>query len=373
MRLARSIVFRVWIGLNVLLILMYVAGYSAYHGYTWRFWWVELIAVGLPYIALSSVIALAVNVIVRNKVLIVIHTIILLLSVVRFTPHQRLLYNVEPSEDDLTVMSYNVPRWWGFVMGTKMLEMAAFFETIQPDVAALQEASVGFYEESPRVRAAPYVAILFDSLGYRTAEPATIGRGSYTYQPVIGRVDFKDKVQSPLEHPDDYVGGTHVVRTQFEWQGRDVVLYNVHMRTYGRDKPWREEPPEWMSPSFWIRYLHQYRQAYRVRNWEVEQILMKVNREEHPVIIAGDLNSTPHNWVYRRLSEGRQDAFAVGGRGWGMTYHNRLPLFRIDFVLVDPAFEIVDAYVPKAWLSDHRPIVARMRWRDDGSLSDSAP
>jgi hypothetical protein len=216
------------------------------------------------------------------------------------------------------------------------------------------------------------VAILFDSLGYRAAEMPTETQ-VFTYQPIIGRVDFQEKQQSLLEHPDDYVGGTHVVRTQFEWQGRDVVLYNVHMRTYGRDKPWQDEEPEYLSLGFWMRYVGQYRQAYRVRNWEVEQILQRVQQEEHPVIIAGDLNSTPHNWVYRRLAEGLQDAFAVAGRGWGMTYHNRLPLVRIDFILADPAFEIVDSHVPSAWLSDHRPVVARLRWRNNGSLSDTDP
>lgn len=368
--MVRGIAWYVWAGLNVLLILLFAAGYVAYYGYTWRFWWVELIAVGLPYLAVLCAVALAINALLRRKPFVIAFAVILVLSLIRFVPIQRIMHSAEPGPDDLTVMTYNVPQWWGFLMGTKMIEMAAFFEDVSPDVAALQEASVGFFDESPRVRAAPYVAILFDSLGYRTAEIED-DRPRYTYQPVIGRVDFREKNQSVLEHPDDYVGGTNVVRTQFEWQGREVVLYNVHMRTHGREKPWQEDRPEFMSPSFWLRYLSQYRQAYRVRNWEVEQILRKIRQEEHPVIVAGDLNSTPHNWVYRRLSEGRQDAYAVAGRGWGMTYHNRLPLFRIDFVLVDEAFEIVDAYVPKAWLSDHRPVVARMRWRNEGSLSET--
>src|SRR5690625_5969033 len=80
-----------------------------------------------------------------------------------------------------------------------------------------------------------------------------------------------------------------------------------------------------------------------------------IEAEDVPVIIAGDLNSTPNNLVYRRLADGRQDVFRRAGRGWGMTYHNRLPVVRIDFILVGPEWDVVDAYVPRVWLSDHRP------------------
>lgn len=372
MRALGRIITPVWIGLNIVLVILYLAGYMAYFGYVWRFWWIEMIAVGMLYLAGASFLALLLNIVGRRWRLVAVHGLLLILTLVRFNPASRVAHNLEPSDDDLVVMTYNVPQWWGFYMGPKALEMAAFFEHENPDVALLQEASIGFFNEEPTVRAAPYVAILLDSLGYRAAEMRTESR-IFTHQPIIGRVDFMEKQQSLLEHPDDYVGGTHVVRTQFNWQGRDVVLYNVHMRTYGRDKPWEDEAPEYLSPAFWMRYISQYRQAYRVRNWEVEQILRKVEAEVHPVIISGDLNSTPHNWVYRRLVDGRQDAFAVAGRGWGMTYHNRLPLVRIDFILVDQEFEVVEAHVPSAWLSDHRPVVARLRWRNDGSLSGTDP
>jgi hypothetical protein len=266
-----------WIGANVLLILLYLAGYVAYYGYTWRFWWVELLAVGMPVLAVVSIVALFVNALARKRVLIAIHAVLLALTIIRFNPLQRVMHTADPQPGDLTILTYNVPQWWGYVMGPKALEMAAFFQEVQPDVAALQEASMGFFGEEPRIRATPYVSILLDSLGYHPAEMAT-DTPVFTYQPVIGRVAFHEKNQSLLEHPDDYVGGTEVVRTQFEWQGREVVLYNVHMRTYGRDKPWDERGPEYLSPDILDAIPDAVPSGVPRRNWEVNQILRKIQR-----------------------------------------------------------------------------------------------
>lgn len=359
--------------LNVAVAVFFALGYLAFFGYPGRLWWVELVAVGLPFLGAVAGILLVINIVLRRPTLVVVHVAIVVLAIIRIAPWERLVDSGSPGEGDLTLMTFNVPRWWGYLMEAKTAEMASFMRETDPDVAALQEATLAVVEGEPRVLAPPYVRVLMDSLGYRAAGEDDMSTPFHTPQPVFGRVEFLSKSQREIVHPEDRdIGGTNVVRAVFRWQGRDVVIYNIHLRTYGRDKPWAEEEHRVISPSFWIRYLNQYRQAYRVRNWEVDRILEMIEREEIPVIIVGDLNSTPNNSVYRRLAEGRQDVFRVAGSGWGMTYHTRLPMVRIDYILVGPEWEVADAFVPRVWLSDHLPVVASIRWAESGSNSEDA-
>ncbi len=372
----RRIVTHVWAAVCTVVSILFLLGYLAYYGYPGRLWWVELLAVALPGIAVVALVCLIVSVPARRWREASAMAVVLFLMLLRHAPWDRRPNDHLPADGDLVMMTFNVPRWWGLEMDAKTSEMQQFIGEVSPDLLALQEAGIVLPEAGDRVAAAPYVAVLIDSLGYRPDGWATARRPFSTPQAVLGHVPFTDSEQVELRHPedegDDAVGATVVSRVRFTWQGRETVLYNIHLRTYGRDKPWKEIEPEPFSADFWLRYLRQYRLAYRVRNWEVTRILEMIEAEDVPVIIAGDLNSTPNNLVYRRLADGRQDVFRRAGRGWGMTYHNRLPVVRIDFILVGPEWDVVDAYVPRVWLSDHRPVVARMRW-NDGSLSDTEP
>ena len=167
-------------------------------------------------------------------------------------------------------------------------------------------------------------------------------------------------------------GESDELRVRFRWRGREAVLYNLHLRSYGAAKPWRDPRLDVLAPRTWLPYLRQYRDAVRARAREVERLAEHIDRETLPVIVAGDFNEGPFTWAYRRLSRvpgggRRTDAFHAAGRGDGRTYHGRRPVVRIDFVLADSAFEVVDAYVPASTFSDHRPVVVRLRWNE---LSD---
>ena len=54
----------------------------------------------------------------------------------------------------------------------------------------------------------------------------------------------------------------------------------------------------------------------RERAWEIEEVLKMIEDEDLPVIVFGDLNSTPYNWVYARLASPRS-----GGRAAVLLHH----------------------------------------------------
>jgi endonuclease/exonuclease/phosphatase family metal-dependent hydrolase len=352
------------LAIDALLIVLFVAGYLAYYVRPTVIWWFELIAVFLPYLALlilaTSVLLLAAGRW-RHAAL---HGVLILLMLVRMNPFDRLEGDRIAATDTLSVLSFNVPRWWGYEMPAKTVEMSRFVQRTDPDVIGLQEADVVYHTEVPYVRAAPYVAILYDSLGYYTIGQESTG-ATWTPQPVLSKhrvVRQQEFKLSPSPRDTSY---TYVTRTQIRWNGRPFALYNVHLRTFGEKKPWRDERMPYFALGNLLPYLRQYRDAYRVRAWEVEEIVKMVEQEELPVVLCGDLNSTPNNWVHGRLTDVLRDAFGEEGTGWGMTYHSRLPVVRIDYVFVSKEWDVLSARVLDAQLSDHLPLLVELRLKPD--------
>jgi vancomycin resistance protein VanJ len=112
--------------------------------------------------------------------------------------------------------------------------------------------------------------------------------------------------------------------------------------------------------------------SFRWRGEQIELVLDMVEGQPEPLILLGDLNSTPTHEVYRTLSTHLVDGFreagwglghtypATSGRVWGIPYPDRL-------VRIDHIFHSDDWRAEAAWVgewdgsSDHRPVVARLR------------
>lgn len=359
----RRVSWIIFLALDALLIFLFVVGFLAYYVRPGIFWWIELVAVFLPYLAFAVLAAAIVLLVGRRWMLLTIHLFLVMLILVRMNPFARLTHSADESPDDLTLMTFNVPRWWGYLMPEKTTEMAELIARIDADVIGLQEAPINYYSDDPPRRAPSYLAVLYDSLGYGTVGPRRSG-GTSTQQPVLSRLEIEGQEQFHLKRTANDSLSTSVTRTVLKWQGRPFAVYNLHLRTFGEQKFWQEDETALLRWRNIVRYLQRYREAYRTRSWEVERILEWLEKEELPVVVCGDFNSTPYNYVMRRFAGVMRDAFGEAGQGWGMTYHTRLPIFRIDYVLVSDHWEIVSADVVDAYLSDHLPVVVRMRLKE---------
>lgn len=348
------------------LVLAFVAAFAARYVSAHLFWWTELVAVFFPYLAALVLVATCVVGALRQWGLLALHLVLLVAAGIRLLPPEG---RVAAGEAEvLTVMTYNVPRWWDEAPAeARAAAMVQLIRSEAPDLLAFQEATL-FTAAADQRRNVRTAAAVVESLAYRFALPVeeTGGRMRRTDIPVLSHIPAGEASLTRLQMDAQDEEGTDVIRVPFVWEGREAVLYNLHLRTYGAAKPWREDL-RFFDLGFWSGYLRQYREAFRVRAWEAEEIHRMLAAETRPYIVTGDFNSTPHNWVYGRLKEdlGLRDAFKVGGRSWGATYHTRFPFARIDYVLVSPAWAVVSAHVPDANLSDHRPLVARLRWREE--------
>ena len=272
-----------------------------------------------------------------------------------------------PRRSDMTFMSYNAPKEPDDERGRG--QVTALIARFEPDLLALQESSVWAMKRTPDIlRSHKKFSAVIDSLGYKASMPPQggppDGRWTHWKPAVLTRFEPDRQEQFDIESGVKEWPALSVSRTELTRDGRRMAVYNVHLTSHGAGKPWHR-PGGVVSLRAWIDYLSEAKSGYQVRVWQVERIKYILADEQLPFVLLGDFNSTPDSWTYRQLSEGLQDAFRLTGAGWGGTYHARWPIVRIDFVLLGPEFEPVHAFVadPYPSSSDHRPLVARFRWR----------
>jgi endonuclease/exonuclease/phosphatase family metal-dependent hydrolase len=78
-----------------------------------------------------------------------------------------------------------------------------------------------------------------------------------------------------------------------------------------------------------------------------------------PLVVGADVNEEPGGPAWAALTDGLVDV----GRDLGATFPLRAPQRRIDALLVDPALEVLSAFVPRPGpVTDHLPVVADLAW-----------
>jgi len=359
-------------GVAGLLIGAFLIGYAAPYLPPDHFWWTNLFAVVLPplglVVGLLGFGLLGWGVYRRRWGRVAIAGVLLGLIVVRFAPRLSVGDASAGSAETLRLMTFNVPMVFAR-QDASARALGRFVRQEAPDVVAFQESWMATGDDPWSGREArfwPPRVFLEDSLGY--ALPRGHPAQTTICQPVLGRVVLDSMSVHPLPPDGETDKCSQYTRTRFRWQGQPAVLYNVHLHTIGTVRPWKEAT-EWGSLDRWRAFLQAYRDGALHRAQQARLIRRRINEEVHPVLVAGDFNSTPHQWAYRHVAQGLRQVSGYGSWGPEATFPARQPVVRIDHVLAGPAWSVVAARVPvldgAVRVSDHRPVVAHLRWKSD--------
>lgn len=335
-------------------------------GYAGRFvepspylWWIQLVAIPLPYV---SVVAgfFAIGQLLRGSGLVrrVVSFAILVLIVVRFYPVLSGSGGTYDSSSDFSLLSYNIPAERVRQHPAGVLQLSKLAAETNADVVCLQE-SYWYYRQGPAESSGRPDVKELQALGFnlKPSVDRTFGVEQVTVTKLPNaKVEYWLKPSGPRD-PDVLA----ILRSTIEWEGRDFAIYNIHLASYGTSKPWRERNR--IDPRVWLRYLRDYRFAILHRAWQVEQVLEATSNESLPYLIVGDFNATPHNWSYWRIAKDLIDTFMEAGKGSGLTYHEKRPTFRIDFILMTDDFEATSSRTLVGEVSDHLAVNTTLRWR----------
>jgi len=95
-------------------------------------------------------------------------------------------------------------------------------------------------------------------------------------------------------------------------------------------------------------------ESWRLRLQQSRLLADAVRGSYHPLVIAGDLNSTPTNRSLKPLREVLKDSWQVAGAGLGGTWPVALPALRIDAILYRGFENAANTRVFRTAHSDHR-------------------
>ncbi len=347
---------------DALVLCLFAAGYIGRYVDPRTFWLPQLFAIALPLLSVLILIAAVVFGVAKQWLMVSVHLFFAVFVVIRFSSFDHPSAGTDSSAETLRIASYNLGHFEIFSQVEQAKKLGEVLRLLYPDIVGLQEFMVRYRGRELRIRNLPYVANKLDSLGFQTVA-SSFHDVPTTFKPVWSRSDkLSQKKKQRVKIGEEGYEETSFTRMQFEWNGREAVFYNVHLRTFGSRKPWLEDNMSPLSPRFWFFYLGQYKEAFRNRAWQAEQIKEYISKESIPVILSGDFNSTPHNWAYFHLADGLQDAHGISNL-WKTSYHVNFPLAKIDHMLVTQDWKVYEATIPPLNYSDHRPLVAVLGWQ----------
>lgn len=103
------------------------------------------------------------------------------------------------------------------------------------------------------------------------------------------------------------------------------------------------------------------KRAFIVRARQAEAIQKFIEKSKYKIILTGDFNDSPASYAYNIIKGDMKDAFVESGSGFSSTYIGKMPNFRIDYILADKDFEIVN-YKPHVMnFSDHKMLSATVK------------
>jgi len=138
---------------------------------------------------------------------------------------------------------------------------------------------------------------------------------------------------------------------QLDIKGKAIYVLNIHLETPRKGIEDFQLSTLNLDPIF-NNAQNRFLEANIVRDW--------VNMLS-PLIILGDFNMPIESSIYRGAFSKYKNAFNEAGFGLGHTKHTKLIGVRIDHILVDDHFNVVNSWVGNDIGGDHRAVFADIR------------
>jgi endonuclease/exonuclease/phosphatase (EEP) superfamily protein YafD len=250
---------------------------------------------------------------------------------------------VEPAEDDLRVLTWNVRRLWGGpAKGDPVACVAAILEQATPDVVLLQEVTRHDLDKLQRK-----VALDCVHTTYRDADDADDAGVASCTRGAAWTLIRGESIRYVTSHDWQYILGT------FERGGQRFNALSVHLHPYRI----LQDPTSAIE-----RAMERAPVVAASQDAQIDALLSEVHALPNPTIVGGDFNSTRDTPFHARLRWSLVDAYEAGSQGFDGTVDllDMLSL-RVDYLYTPSELPVVDAEILQTGCSDHRPVVARLR------------
>lgn len=260
-----------------------------------------------------------------------------------------------PERGSVKAISYNVRQFYGPDGETSRDSLLAWVGRERPDIVCFQE----FTPNTGRGSKALVDSLLDAAAGrsyYSTTGDTVTSQAIYSRYRILrsGRtrrdMPALRSVWADLLIGEDTlrVFNCHLNSTSITTEDREFLSADSFLQDTAREEKVR---------SILVRYTDNS----LLRAAQADTIARMVAESPYRVIVCGDFNDTPVSYVYRTMRGRRQDAFTKAGRGFSHTFNGFRNLLRIDYVMLDPSFEVLDYQCPRVDYSDHLPVAVTFK------------
>jgi endonuclease/exonuclease/phosphatase family metal-dependent hydrolase len=158
-------------------------------------------------------------------------------------------------------------------------------------------------------------------------------------------------------------GGNQAIYTDINKNEKIIRVYNTHFQSLGFQP---EDYEEWRNADvlgklkFLFKVKDKFSHAFINRSRQVKMVKKHAKSCKYPIIIEGDFNDTPSSFAVNYTMQGMKNAFREKGRGYAVTFNGGLPDFQIDYIMVNPIFQVMDYHIIRKRLSDHYPVIVKL-------------
>lgn len=297
---------------------------------------IGIISLAVPLLIFLNV-AFVIFWLIKLKKQFLLSTIVLLLGFKYVNSLYKIPKDIENQPiEGITIMNYNVRMFnlyqWidDKTINSKIID---FLTDEKPDILCIQEYHAS--EQKHFTYRYNYVKTNEDK--------SKIGQAIFSNYKIInsGSLNFQNS-------------GNNAIFADIVVKEDTIRVYNIHLESLKLNilkENFGEKDTEQVRKRFEKAFKKQVTQANLILDHE--------SKSPFKTIICGDFNNTQFSWVYRAMKNGKNDAFAEQGSGFGKTFDYPFP-FRIDYILVDESIEISGFKTFEVKYSDHFPIKATL-------------
>ncbi|MBC8034416.1 MAG: endonuclease/exonuclease/phosphatase family protein [Chitinophagaceae bacterium] len=375
----RKFTKRLFVVSNIITVLFFFLAALAAYVNPGQYWIIGVLGVGFIFFLTAVIAFLIVWLLVRSKwVWLSVAALVICWSQIYavFGFHFLSKYEQEKQPGALRVLQWNVTsfdevnkaRKGGITYREEMMDYIAEQDA---DVLCFQE----FFESSVPKYHDPNLAPIKNKLSY-----------PYHYF-VVDNAWWEGKLQfgvaifsrypiidSSRKRFDTFTGrpGESLIKATLDVNGQRVNIYTVHLQSFlFRDKDYRNieilkrpDDNKGKVVEAGKGILSKFRNAYKMRNVQADVVRNELDKSIYPAIITGDFNDVPNSYTYSTVRGDYQDAFVKKSSGLGRTFFFISPTLRIDYILADKRWEVVQYKRDLKPYSDHYPLVSDLILRE---------
>ncbi len=269
--------------------------------------------------------------------------------------HGSLFFPKRDLPHSFTLMTYNT-QLMDHYRHPKQNRIIQYILRTQPDVVCLQEVEVTKNDKNltlPGLREAlscyPYTYFDFKVHNNRRQ----FGNVVFSRYPLIGKHTLRYESRGNITSVCDIVLPTDTIR-----------LYTNHLESNNLlHKDLDIGTTTEQAKSAFNSTSRKLERASAIRIEQAKILRSDAERSPYPVLIVGDMNTTPVSYTYRILQRGLRDAFLESSNGQlGHTLVMKGLGVRIDYIFHTKDISVSDFDVQHVDYSDHYPVIATIHY-----------